>query len=111
MGNKFAVPGGVCLVAVAPVQYELRQHLLGELAIDMRQFENIEYVGAGEPVVADALWFGAVAQARGIARPLHTNVLHELAVEALGVCAFVLPVQHEFRDGLLDEIALDFRAQ
>ena len=111
MLKKFAVPGGVRLVAVAPVYDELRQQGARKFGVDVRQAQNVIHVLGGLPLLGDTFGLGAVLQAGGEFCPLYADVLDKLGVQFLGIGAALAPVEDELGNGVLDEVARDVPAQ
>jgi len=108
--QKLAVPRGMRLVRVFPVDDKLRQQAACEVQIDMRHAQNIVNIIAGLPVVDNALGLSAVFQAGAVARPLNANVLNEFGIQFFGRRTALTPVQDEFGNGLCDKVPGDAAA-
>lgn len=98
MLEEFRIPTGVNLVAVAPEKYEFSNLLLGEYQIDIGEFQNIENIFAGLPIVGDAFGFRIVFQGRVVTQPLAFDVLDKFAVPGAAHFAALLPIHHKFRN-------------
>ena len=109
--QEFAVPGCVCLVAVTPVDDELRQQFAGKVLINMRQAQNIKNIVVRLPVLGNAPWLRTVAHAGGVLGPLDADVLDEFRVQFPGRVAALAPVEYELRGRLVDEFGVDAAAQ
>jgi len=105
--QKLGVPGAVHLVAVAPVEHELRHLALGKRQVDIGQFEHVVHILTGLPVLRDAPRLGIVLKSGIIPEPLAFDVLDELAVPGAPHIAPLLPVKHELGNGVLDERQAD----
>lgn len=80
------------LVAVAPVEHELRHLALGKRQIDIGQLEHIVDILTGLPVLRDATRLGIVLKRGIIPEPLAFDVLDEFAVPGAPDIAPFLPV-------------------
>lgn len=60
MLQKFSIPTGHELIAVAPVQYKFGNLLLRKFQIDIGELEHIVNIFAGQPIIGNALGFGVV---------------------------------------------------
>ena len=103
MLQKFGVPTGHELIAVAPVQYKFGDLLLRKFQIDIGEFEHIVNILARLPIIGDTLGFGVVFQCGVIAQPLAFNVLDEFAVPGAAHIAALLPIDNKFRNGIFDK--------
>ena len=60
MLQKFGVPTGEQLIAIAPVQEKFSHLLLGKFQIDIGKLEHIVNIFARLPVVGNAFGFGVM---------------------------------------------------
>ena len=62
MLQKFGIPAGEQLIAIAPVQEKLSDLLLRKFQIDIGEFEHIVNIFTRLPIIGNAFGFGVVFQ-------------------------------------------------
>lgn len=60
MLQKFGIPTGHELIAIAPIQHKFGDLLLRKFQIDIGEFEYIVNIFAWQPIIGNALGFGVV---------------------------------------------------
>ena len=109
MLQKFGIPTGVNLIAVAPEQHKFCYLLLRKFQIDIRQLQNVIDIFAGVPVLWNALWFSIVFERRAVAHPLAFYMLDKFAVPGATDFAALLPIDHKLRDRIFHKREADAR--
>src|SRR5690606_25535096 len=79
----------------------------GKFQIDIGQTQYIINIRPRLPVLRNTARLAVVLKGRVIAHPLAFDVLDKLTVPGAAYFASLLPVEHKFRDGILDKCTTD----
>lgn len=91
------------LLAVAPVDNKFFHLRPSKVNVDIGELNNIKHIVIGLPVVGNGFWLAVVLERMRKSRPLLFNMANKFRVPCTGAIASLLPVQHKFRNRVLNK--------